>query len=874
MPYEQPISRQHKACLLFLVNQSRTMLEPIGDGERRKCDEAASQVNSWLQNMTIRATGSDGIRDWMDLGVLGYRTDEEGKPIIESAFQGALAGRPLVSVVDVGEHPLRIEQVVQRFFDEETGESFEVGSQRPVWVDPKAEGGAPMCRALHEAFQVLEGWISDEYHYYSFPPIVIHITDGQSDDGDPTAYADALKDLATSDGNVLLFNCHFSRSAADRVIFPSSRDTLPDAAARLSFDISSVLPKPFWDMDVAEGFELQPGARGILNAEMAICLIKFFNMGTRVAGLAPEDFPSEYREPVEDIARGDFATGEMPEDIDAAPPAAETLDTAFAAEAEQETLLDQIIPATRLDEAPRCEEMLSALVRAALGREPPHPLDENVQFSVYRPGTVQPERWYLLLAFAHLSERRPDAPEDEPDPVEEVQRQARLVLEKKFDEYVDLRADAEQAVPREGELTFVPQIPGVQFNPPSRSFFWTEPVHREEFRLRASAGLDGQTARGRLTVFLGSVIVAEVSLAIRVDGGHRAEPSASPTDVAFGRPYRKIFASYSHQDVAIVEEFEQYFKTVGDRYLRDWIDLRAGEAWCERLEELIREADVFQLFWSTNAMRSRFVRQEWEYALALGRPYFVRPVYWEEPMPSDPAEKLPPEALLRLHFQRLPSAGGPHAPPAPGAAEPVQTSSTRHARTPRSATDRIMVACPKCGKRYGAHIASAGKQATCRSCSVTFTIPGGSAAPSVPTRGEPRPESGLGTHEKALKRKATPPPPQRARQTTSASGAEPESPPVHRTSTAEGRFPWDDVEERPTSTVSSGNDVGRRTSTAQIETPGSYREPIRTSTLEEGPPLRGRGMGTAAPIGCVVLIILAGGYLAYRLVMELLSLFW
>ena len=35
--------------------------------------------------------------------------------------------------------------------------------------------------------------------------------------------------------------------------------------------------------------------------------------------------------------------------------------------------------------------------------------DENVQFTVYRPAWVQPARWYSMLAFAHLSERRPDA---------------------------------------------------------------------------------------------------------------------------------------------------------------------------------------------------------------------------------------------------------------------------------------------------------------------------------------------------------------------------------------------------------------------------------------------------------------------------------
>src|SRR5207249_4907241 len=35
-------------------------------------------------------------------------------------------------------------------------------------------------------------------------------------------------------------------------------------------------------------------------------------------------------------------------------------------------------------------------------------LDENVQFTVYRPSEVRPNEWYPLLAFAHLAE----APDD------------------------------------------------------------------------------------------------------------------------------------------------------------------------------------------------------------------------------------------------------------------------------------------------------------------------------------------------------------------------------------------------------------------------------------------------------------------------------
>ena len=58
-------------------------------------------INGWLQNMAIRASGDEGIKDWMDVGVFGYRTDQQANPIIQSALQGPLANRALVSITEI-----------------------------------------------------------------------------------------------------------------------------------------------------------------------------------------------------------------------------------------------------------------------------------------------------------------------------------------------------------------------------------------------------------------------------------------------------------------------------------------------------------------------------------------------------------------------------------------------------------------------------------------------------------------------------------------------------------------------------------------------------------------------------------------------------
>lgn len=290
-------------------------------------------------------------------------------------------------------------------------------------------------------------------------------------------------------------------------------------------------------------------------------------------------------------------------------------------------------------------------------------LSENVQFSVFQPRAVEPKRWHPLLAFAHLAELPADAGQTMPDPLEEVQRQAEQVLGEKVHDYRQSTHDSGASVPREGELTFLPEADGIEFNPPRRTFLWLENVHREEFRLRASPELEGQTAKGTLTVFLGNILLATVPLRFAVQSGAAARPG--PAQRSSARPYRKIFASYSHYDAAIVEEFERYAQALGDVYLRDCTHLRAGEVWSAQIRGLIEEADVFQLFWSRNAMESPFVEREWSFALWLNRPNFIRPTYWEDPLPSSPERNLPPEDLRRLHFQRLrlepPRGVGPEA---------------------------------------------------------------------------------------------------------------------------------------------------------------------------------------------------------------------
>jgi hypothetical protein len=216
------------------------------------------------------------VRDYYEVGVISY-----GKQV-QPALGGELAGQALATNSNVANHPARIEERSKKE-DDGAGGVADIQVKFPVWFDAKAAGSTPMCKAFKLAHETLKPWI--DAHKYSFPPIVINITDGESTDGDPTADAAALRELATQDGNALLFNCHISNAQGSSVLFADAEEGLPDQFAKLLFNMSSVLPDAIRDGAQSAGFPVSNGSRGFaFNADL-VELIRFLDIGTRPSNM-------------------------------------------------------------------------------------------------------------------------------------------------------------------------------------------------------------------------------------------------------------------------------------------------------------------------------------------------------------------------------------------------------------------------------------------------------------------------------------------------------------------------------------------------------------------------------------------------------------
>ncbi|HUR24229.1 MAG TPA: vWA domain-containing protein [Acidimicrobiales bacterium] len=283
MPYAAEISRANPTCFLFLIDQSESMRNNIGGGDKpmQKAEAVADAVNRLLSELSIKCAKEDGVRDYFHVGVIGYGAS------VDPIFEGKLAGRDLVPLSEVAAHPARLEERTRSFTTTAGTEVAAVGSGRkvmfPTWFSPVAYGDTPMFGAFTRARSILETWLAD--HPQSFPPIVVNITDGESTDGDATPVARSLQSLSNADGAVLLFNLHLSADQSEPIVFPAEETNLPDDFARKLHRMSSVLPDQMREAANRQGLVLEAEARGFaFNADIS-AIVQFLDVGTQVLEL-------------------------------------------------------------------------------------------------------------------------------------------------------------------------------------------------------------------------------------------------------------------------------------------------------------------------------------------------------------------------------------------------------------------------------------------------------------------------------------------------------------------------------------------------------------------------------------------------------------
>jgi hypothetical protein len=274
MPYSAEISREFPTCIIFLIDLSTSMGDEIETGVT-KASFLADALNRSLMELVVKCRKQEGVLNYFDVGVISYAGDRANP-----GFGGALSGIHICDIASLAKSPLRVE-TRQKKVPDGAGGLASIDIKFPVWFDAVASGGTPMRVGMQTVASLVGDWCRE--HDRSFPPTIIHVTDGEPTDGTEAEVEQAaanITDQGTGDGKAVLLNLHVSAGGAP-VRFPANEAGLRDSNARMLFRMSSILPPEFQRRASEVGVVIPEGGRGyIYNAKLED-ILTFFEIGTR-----------------------------------------------------------------------------------------------------------------------------------------------------------------------------------------------------------------------------------------------------------------------------------------------------------------------------------------------------------------------------------------------------------------------------------------------------------------------------------------------------------------------------------------------------------------------------------------------------------------
>lgn len=259
------ISSSNPCLIVYLLDQSGSMSEKFGNTTYSKSAEVANAINDLIFEIGLRCIGNSGeLKNRFELSIIGYGKTEDS---VQSAWEGQLANKWVVSIKNIFEHPLKIE------------------NDKPIWITPYANGATPMTKAFENAYRLCNDWINWGNHKDCHPPIIINITDGEATDSNSNftslkSIAEKIKNLSTNYGRTAIFNLHISSRLGDRMLYPTTLESQSDKFAQLLFEISSELNPNMIRIARQKGFNIETNSKGYVFNGNVIDLINFLNIGT------------------------------------------------------------------------------------------------------------------------------------------------------------------------------------------------------------------------------------------------------------------------------------------------------------------------------------------------------------------------------------------------------------------------------------------------------------------------------------------------------------------------------------------------------------------------------------------------------------------
>jgi hypothetical protein len=209
---------------------------------------------------------------------------------------------------------------------------------------------------------------------------------------------------------------------------------------------------------------------------------------------------------------------------------------------------------------------------------------------------------------------------------------------------------AQVAVARDTVLSVVLDLPLLRIKDPSDTIVWAGMPVYASFIVDVPANVVAGNHAGRVIISASGIPIAKVTFSLPIDPADRRGKEAPQRVPTTRYQPRSAFASFSSRDrEEVLGRVQGMTKVCRDiDVFVDVLSLRSGQDWEMQIRQQIPARDVFFLFWSLNAARSKEVEKEWRIALEM------RGLGYIDPIPlTDPRVSPPPNELARLHFNDI-----------------------------------------------------------------------------------------------------------------------------------------------------------------------------------------------------------------------------
>lgn len=277
------------------------------------------------------------------------------------------------------------------------------------------------------------------------------------------------------------------------------------------------------------------------------------------------------------------------------------------------------------------EQRLDAMILGAKKKE-----EDEVSCTVFAPHEAARGDGFLVQAFAHL----------------ENQRSQLIAIAKRADIATGERASEKLGTIERGqELGFHLQMPGLDIDEPQQLLVWAGEITWVKFGVTIPEDFKPRSINCKLSVTRHNVPIGHIRFNFKIAAAPQAdEVDAGPEPHADFVRYKLAFISYASTDRSEVLKRVQMLDLAKIRYFQDLLSIEAGKQWEPLIYRYIDECDVFYLFWSTAAKKSKWVKKEVQRALKrkgdkLEAPPEIMPVPIEGPPPI-----APPPYLASIQF--------------------------------------------------------------------------------------------------------------------------------------------------------------------------------------------------------------------------------